>query len=384
MPSHHHGPRLVPLILAAWSLALIALGIVMGMQAWSVACIAGGLITALGVGYGHVTRSWLDSLRVALTVLVAGLIVVGSLYAQEWGMPLLAAGLAGLVVLGAAVLVGHRSAADNAGSLHHPGVTATHASAGIERAEWQRLSHALHELQNAISISERARQALFGTRDEEVLHTAIEARIHNGEYDAARLLCDAVEGSFGGSIDVSHLRSMIDDVARLQGDQQINDLLQSFEAALGARNWTGARSLTEQLRELEVKPADGDLVDHLENRIAEARDQHKTSLEERLLDASRRDDIDSAMVILRELDRYMSREEAERLGAEARSIVERHKERLSASFQLALREKRWIDAARVGNQIIAEYPNTKMAGEVRTMIDVLRVRATQQAVTSGA
>jgi len=43
-------------------------------------------------------------------------------------------------------------------------------------------------------------------------------------------------------------------------------------------------------------------------------------------------------------------------------------------------DHRWAEAAQMGDRIISEYPNTKMADEVRSMIEVLRVRATQAAV----
>ena len=64
----------------------------------------------------------------------------------------------------------------------------------------------------------------------------------------------------------------------------------------------------------------------------------------------------------------------------AQNIVLKHRERLSGHFKNAVNDHRWSEAAQVGDLIIAEYPNTKMADEVRSMIDALRVRASQAAV----
>jgi hypothetical protein len=53
---------------------------------------------------------------------------------------------------------------------------------------------------------------------------------------------------------------------------------------------------------------------------------------------------------------------------------------LGVQFKQAVADHRWSEAAQAGEVIMAEYPNTKMADEVRSMIDVLRVRASQAAV----
>jgi hypothetical protein len=86
---------------------------------------------------------------------------------------------------------------------------------------------------------------------------------------------------------------------------------------------------------------------------------------------------------LRELDRYLDKGEAGRLSEYAEAVVAKHRENLSVQFKIAVNDHRWADAARVGDAIMAEFPNTKMAEEVRSMIDVLRTRATQAAVAAG-
>jgi hypothetical protein len=48
---------------------------------------------------------------------------------------------------------------------------------------------------------------------------------------------------------------------------------------------------------------------------------------------------------------------------------------LGVQFKLAVHDKEWTQAVRVGEQIIREFPNTKMSDEVRSMLDLLRERA---------
>jgi outer membrane protein assembly factor BamD (BamD/ComL family) len=47
-------------------------------------------------------------------------------------------------------------------------------------------------------------------------------------------------------------------------------------------------------------------------------------------------------------------------------------------FKLAMHDKEWTRSVEVGQQIIREFPNTKMADEVRGMLDMLRQRAADE------
>ena len=83
------------------------------------------------------------------------------------------------------------------------------------------------------------------------------------------------------------------------------------------------------------------------------------------------------MSLLKQLDRYLSREEAGRLAEVAEGVVVKHRDNLGVQFKIAVNDRRWVQATRIGETIIGEFPNTKMAAEVRSMIDILRSRAVQ-------
>ena len=38
-------------------------------------------------------------------------------------------------------------------------------------------------------------------------------------------------------------------------------------------------------------------------------------------------------------------------------------------------QRQWAEAAQLGEAIVAEFPNSQMANEVRSMIEVLRAKA---------
>ena len=85
---------------------------------------------------------------------------------------------------------------------------------------------------------------------------------------------------------------------------------------------------------------------------------------------------------LKELDQYLSPAEAKALQASARDVFKDKLLQLGVQFRFAVTEKRWHDALTIGMEIIHDFPNARMAGEVREALDTLRQRARQPASAS--
>ena len=65
----------------------------------------------------------------------------------------------------------------------------------------------------------------------------------------------------------------------------------------------------------------------LNKRIAGVRTEYGHDLEDRFLQAAQNDDIENAMVLLRELDRYLTPEEARRFRDTATSVITTYREK---------------------------------------------------------
>ena len=62
----------------------------------------------------------------------------------------------------------------------------------------------------------------------------------------------------------------------------------------------------------------------------------------------------------------------------AKGVIGKKRDNLGVQFKMAVHDHDWAHAVAAGEQIIAEFPNTRMAEEVRGMIDLLRERAAGQ------
>lgn len=104
----------------------------------------------------------------------------------------------------------------------------------------------------------------------------------------------------------------------------------------------------------------------------QARERRKQDLERDFLAAAERDDVDRAMHLLKELDKYLTESEAEPYRETARGVITKAKQNLGVKFKLAVHHNNWTEALHVGDQIVHEFPNTRMADEVRGMQDLLQ------------
>ena len=120
---------------------------------------------------------------------------------------------------------------------------------------------------------------------------------------------------------------------------------------------------------------DSPKVEGLRHRVEHARALYKSDLERRFLLAAGESQIVEAMDLMKELDAYLSEAEAEPYREVARGVIGKARENLGAQFKLAVQDRAWARAADIGASIIAQFPNTRMAAEVRGMLDGIRARA---------
>src|SRR5262245_60786289 len=134
-------------------------------------------------------------------------------------------------------------------------------------------------------------------------------------------------------------------------------------------------------------------MDHLLKRYAEhpgvralpqdfetRRSEHKRRLLKEWDEAVQRDEVDRGIRVLRELDQYLTPNEAQALKEAARDVFRARLHQLGVQFSLAVTDGQWNRAMDIGNQIMNEFPNSRMANEVRERFKVLQQRADRKTV----
>ncbi|MCI0364103.1 MAG: hypothetical protein L0219_09500, partial [Phycisphaerales bacterium] len=230
-------------------------------------------------------------------------------------------------------------------------------------------------------LSDNAKRVLFRERELELLRRAMEEDIAHGDYNSGLTLCDEMANLFGHREEAEAFRTRILQAGHASYEAGVQEAVEQFERVLATRDWGQAHGEAARIRRLYPNHH---VVQEVEQRIIQVRDEHKRELEAQFLEAAQRDDVETAMPLLKELDRYLTREEAGRLAQVAQSVVVKHRDRLSMQFKMAVNDHRWAEAAAIGDSIMRDYPNTKMADEVRAMIDLLRMRARQTSMAASS
>lgn len=235
-------------------------------------------------------------------------------------------------------------------------------------------------LLEAISENTRISDAAksLSRRDEEIesLRQAIHNAIRQERWEAALHLLDEMERRFGYREEADRIREEVDEARNRRIQSRLTEAITMIESHFQAHEWERASAEIERLR--NALPEDARVLGLLD-RMKVLKEQHKQELKRAWEDACRRNDTDHAIDILRELDRYLSAAEAQALQDSARNVFKEKLLQVGIQFRFAVNEKRWQDALAAGLELIREFPNARMATEVREVLDTLRERARQAA-----
>jgi hypothetical protein len=257
------------------------------------------------------------------------------------------------------------------------GIMAAYRSAGLAGSQTlerkiDRLIQAMETSTQEGGLSESAKRVIHRREERELLRRAIEQDIHAQDWDAAMVLVKELAESFGYRADAEEFRARIERARAQTLDQHVIEALTGLDELIRGRRWTEAYSEAARIQRLYP---DSHRVDGLRERVDEARARYRKELERNFLLAAERSRVDDAMAMLKELDQYLTPAEAEQYSEVARGVIGKSRENLGVRFKLMVQDHMWEGALDTGQQIIEQFPNTRMAQEVRELLPVLRERA---------
>lgn len=234
------------------------------------------------------------------------------------------------------------------------------------------LSAQVSSLVQQLSLPEDARRVTDRHFARDVLRRAIEEEITAGQYEAAIALIERLGVDHGLRQEAEAFRRRIEDARSPARDADLQIEIQQLDELIGAKRWDVA--FADAGRILRLYP-ESPKAQRLQERVEQARSAHKAELLRTFEAATAEGRLDDAMATLKQLDEFLTEMEAEPLRETARAIIARTRESLGADFRHAVQERRWTDAAELGTRIVEEFPNTRMAAEVREVLAGIRERA---------
>lgn len=228
-------------------------------------------------------------------------------------------------------------------------------------------------------LSETAKRIAYRHEDIELLRSTIKQDIEQKDFDAAMVLVNEIGMTYGHKEEAEEYRERIVTARTAELEEKVQKALVKLDELLAAHQFEDASKEAHKIHRLY---GDSEQVRGVQRKVTHAREQYKHDLEREFLEAAKVDNVDRAVELLKELDKYLTEEEAAPFRETARGVIGKQRENLGVQFKIAVHDKEWVRSVAVGEQIIREFPNSRMADEVRGMLDLLRERAAGQRAAS--
>ncbi|MDY7010025.1 MAG: hypothetical protein SVV80_04650 [Planctomycetota bacterium] len=211
-------------------------------------------------------------------------------------------------------------------------------------------------------MSDAARSLLFRRHEIEAMNELLHEHLIGQDYTGAEKLVTDIEKRFGHTEQVEQMRKEIIRAGATTAEQKVDAALGRIGKLIESRDWAGALRQTKRL--VQLLP-DNPRIAALPQLISDARTKHKRDLLGDYDQAVKSGDIDRSVELLRELDKYLTPQEAAAMEESARGVFKAKLHNFGVQFAVRVTDQDWSGAIAIGQQIIGEYPNSRMAQEVR-------------------
>ncbi len=225
---------------------------------------------------------------------------------------------------------------------------------------------------DSVQLSDTVKAITHRDKERTALRLAINEEIVRGDWEAAYSLVELLESRHGYRSEAARLRQEVDQSRELLRNTEVQEVVEQVKTLIDASDWDRARREMDRL--LTDQPAVAE-VQALPGLFAKRRGEHKRRLLKLWDESVQRNEVDRGIAILKELDQYLTPNEAAALQESARGVFRAKLHNLGVQFSLAVADHSWKEALAVSRQIMEEFPNSRMAQEVRERLEVLTQRA---------
>jgi hypothetical protein len=230
----------------------------------------------------------------------------------------------------------------------------------------------LSQISHGTRLSEAAKAIVFRDMDRQNLRDAVLEKLHQQDFDTTYAIIENISQRRGYEELAKQLRSEADLYRNATEEERLTQVIQYIDRLCAMYEWGRAR---EQIDRLLKSHADSPRVRQLPQLLADRKENRKRELLAAWDSAVKRQATDESLEILRDLDFYLTSNEGLALQESARDVFRTKLHNLGVEFTMAVTSKKWTQAVEIGEQIMRDFPNTRMAQEIREKIDVLKSKA---------
>jgi outer membrane protein assembly factor BamD (BamD/ComL family) len=235
-----------------------------------------------------------------------------------------------------------------------------------------RQNNLLTRISQASHLSDTAKEIVFRDSEQMELGEAALTKLHQHEFDEAESMINTMLEHPKYSELAHRLKRMAVKYRNATEEGRVNQIISYIEDLFEQRLWIQAATQITNL--IKMFPY-SEKAKTMPVRLRERKDRQKRELLAEWDLAVREKNTDRGLEILKELDLYLTANEALALRESASSVFKTKLHNLGVEFSVAVTEQNWKKALETGRDIVQNFPNSRMASEIRTKLDILSKRA---------
>ncbi len=239
----------------------------------------------------------------------------------------------------------------------------------------EKSSEALLQINQNTRLSETAKAIASRDADRQSLREAVFDKLQQKNFDEASEIIDEIAHSTLYKELANQLRAETDKYRHATDSERVNQVIANIEKLFESFQWAKASARVEKL--IEVFP-NSEKAKAMRQKLIDKKEERKKVLLNAWDDAIKRQATDRSLEILKELDMYLTPNEGLALQEAAKDVFRNKLHSLGVQFSLAVSSKQWDKALQTGEQIMRDFPNSRMSEEIREKWDILKQIAQQK------
>jgi hypothetical protein len=235
----------------------------------------------------------------------------------------------------------------------------------------------LTQINQTNRISDTVKAIAFKEEDRQSLRNAVFEKLKQEDFEGAYEIIDEITNHSGYRTLADGLRLEVDRYRDATQDGRIDQTIAHIEALFKSCQWAKASIQIETL--IQMHPG-SEKARAMRQQLIDRKDERKKILLAAWDDAVQQQETDRSLEILRELDMYLTANEGLALQEAAKDVFKTKLHNLGVQFAMAVSDKRWDTALDIGQQIMRDFPNSRMSVEIRDKLDVLHQNVQMQNV----
>lgn len=233
----------------------------------------------------------------------------------------------------------------------------------------EKISVELTQINHSTRVSEAAKAIAFREADRQSLREVVFERLQQQDFVGAKEIIDEIAKRSEYKELAEELRAEAEKYRTATDQERVSQIIAHIEKLLDECQWARASAQIEGL--IKADP-DNERAKAMRQVLLDRKQERKRILLAVWDDAVKNQETDRSLEVLKELDQYLTPNEGLALQEAARDVFRTKLHNLGMQFSIAVTEKRWTDALDIGQQIISDFPNSKMSEEIRGKLDVLQ------------